>query len=340
MTRQGTRPFFTVHPVERRDLETHQAPAYRGADTPCSRWTGVVARGEPLMWLAGGRRDPALAVLALDGVSVSRRTKVYRTCKHSDCVARGHLVPDLPPDRRGAHTDVQRTRRYGVLSAHDVREIRRLHVDEYRTPSDLSRRYPVSPSTIAAVLKGEVYRKVHGGVNVYLSARELTARRREVARGLYADGWSQERIAEHLGVAQNTVSLYVRGVTGGPRNLPPDDEDGPMDEQPAARGPLTKMTEQQVVDLVAAWRGGESQRSIAARLGVTTKTVSNVIDGVTWRHVTGGPVTGRRPWRLTDEEMDRVVAMRRSGATQTQIAEAMERSVSTIRRVLADEGMV
>lgn len=56
--------------------------------------------------------------------------------------------------------------------------------------------------------------------------------------------------------------------------------------------PPTKLYDNAIVEIVAAAAGGEIHVSIARRYGVDRTTVSQILRGLTWQHVTGIPRDG------------------------------------------------
>jgi hypothetical protein len=54
-----------------------------------------------------------------------------------------------------------------------------------------------------------------------------------------------------------------------------------------------KLTDATVRELRAAWRAGESIKSIVARTGLATGTIHPMLHGHTWRHVSGEALAGK-----------------------------------------------
>lgn len=110
-------------------------------------------------------------------------------------------------------------------------------------------------------------------------------------RRLHADGGALSAIARFMGLPVVTVHDVLHGKTwnhvaeqSGPALLPgvrlPPSQIRRGEQQCRAR-----LTDAGVRD-IRRWHGdGESQRAIAGRLGVSFVTVSDVLRGVTWRHV-------------------------------------------------------
>ena len=102
-----------------------------------------------------------------------------------------------------------------------------------------------------------------------------------------------------------------------------------------------KLSTTLVQQLVSDYRSGVRPRRLAEKLGVSESIVHDVINGVSWVEVTGGPVRedGRSWASLTDDERARIVDLRRGGLTQTAIAETLNRSVSAVRETLYAAGL-
>jgi len=49
-----------------------------------------------------------------------------------------------------------------------------------------------------------------------------------------------------------------------------------------------RLTEAQVLQVMALCRGGATRASVAARFGVASGTIRSIVKGLTWSHVTGG----------------------------------------------------
>lgn len=59
--------------------------------------------------------------------------------------------------------------------------------------------------------------------------------------------------------------------------------------RPGAANCNAKLTDALVRELRAAWKAGESQKSIVARTGLSVGTIHPMLHGHTWRHVTDEP---------------------------------------------------
>src|SRR5699024_3913315 len=216
-------PYIRVMRHEARTL-SEQVQARSGPlDTPCRVFTGAVnSRGEPVARASGRTLPATLVALALAGAPVSRKTEVVRGCWTPRCVAVEHLEARL--DRRtAAGTPFRRegTRRPRTrLSPEQVLEIRRRHVEEGASPSDLARDYAVDRGAVTRMLQGRTWRSVTGGADVYVSSREAAYRRARRCEELHQRGWTQREIAEELSVVQSAVSQYLTGRNAPRRDQP------------------------------------------------------------------------------------------------------------------------
>jgi hypothetical protein len=109
-------------------------------------------------------------------------------------------------------------------------------------------------------------------------------------RGLYAAGGALSAIARYMGLPLGTVHDVLHRKTWGhvtdasspsfrPVLLPA------LQTLRGERHPVARLTEDAVRDIRRWHSCGETQRAIADRLGVSFVTVSDVLRGVTWRHV-------------------------------------------------------
>jgi hypothetical protein len=85
------------------------------------------------------------------------------------------------------------------------------------------------------------------------------------------------------------------------------------------RNAMSVMTDDLALDIVRLSKAGMKNEAIAARIGVTHQTVSRVLRGNIWRHVTGIPEQPKRP-RISRSDVLSIVEARRSGATQSATA--------------------
>jgi len=109
-------------------------------------------------------------------------------------------------------------------------------------------------------------------------------------RRLHADGGALSAIARHMGLPLGTVHDVLHRktwihVTDTISPVMPAAVLGPLHTRRGEQHCCARLTEDGVRD-IRRWHGdGESQRAIASRLGVSFVTVSDVLRGVTWRHV-------------------------------------------------------
>jgi DNA-binding XRE family transcriptional regulator len=97
-------------------------------------------------------------------------------------------------------------------------------------------------------------------------------------------GESQSALAEDYGVSRGTINSIVAGyswrcVTGkeAVRKRRPSGEDCRY----------SKLTAQEVLEIVQRCEAGELQKDVAADYGVARTTISSVVNGYSWKEVTG-----------------------------------------------------
>jgi len=147
-------------------------------------------------------------------------------------------------------------------------------VDEDGNILDGHHRYRIKPDAPRKVLKGlSEGQKAAFVLGSNLQRRnlsvdqkaELRKRQQEVAAVLKGEGTTQEEIAARLGVAQQTISAWLKPNTG--------DGNGFKDEKPDCRVKLSQHAKEKVAERVDA---GESQVQVAADFGVSQMQVSRV----------------------------------------------------------------
>lgn len=107
-------------------------------------------------------------------------------------------------------------------------------------------------------------------------------------REAYAAGRSARELAAELGVTPHTVVACVKGHTYRDLGGPISNGKGAH----AARGtrhPCAKLDEPRVLEIRAAAARGETVRSLAARHGVCTRSICQIVNRITWKHVSDAP---------------------------------------------------
>jgi uncharacterized protein YerC len=99
------------------------------------------------------------------------------------------------------------------------------------------------------------------------------------------------------------------------------------------RNAMAVMTDARALDIVRLKSDGVTNEAIAARVGVTHQTVSRVLRGNIWRHVTGIQERPKRP-RLSRDDVIGIVGAMRSGATQKSVAATHGVSQALVSRIM------
>jgi transcriptional regulator with XRE-family HTH domain len=108
------------------------------------------------------------------------------------------------------------------------------------------------------------------------------------ARGMVAAGMSRTDVAGLLGVSREAVTFAVAGKHWKHVPIPAEVAAGIAGNSGMPRGSrqwLAKLTESAVAEIKGRLAAGESQRSIGARFGVASGTISDIANGRTWKHV-------------------------------------------------------
>ena len=127
------------------------------------------------------------------------------------------------------------------------------------------------------------------------------------ALALYQAGLSDRRIAAHFGVAQNTASIWRNNA-----GLPPHSQRGPA-----------KMNKAEAIDLHIS---GMSDSEIARHFGINQSCVTR------WRQRLGRTANAQ-PAMTGPQERRKARKMLRAGASIQQVAEALECSTTTAKRL-------
>lgn len=192
------------------------------------------------------------------------------------------LHPELWP-RGERHPDAK-------TNAAAVEQIRHLRAAGW-THLALARLCGLSPSQIRNITSGRSWRHVAGPLEVpeglARGERSGTARltRAKVVqmRLLRAQGWPYRQLAVSFGVCEASVRAVVTGKAWSHVDGPLTPLRGPAqgEENKSAR-----LTAAQVRDVVLLRAQGWTQEAIAQKFGTKQSTISNILCGKTWRHVT------------------------------------------------------
>lgn len=237
---------------------------WRGSRTPDGRGQFSVGRrpygAHRVAWL-------------LERGELADEAAVVHTCPEPSCVNPAHLRLVCPGERRPRGSG--RSRRgegnaRAKLTAVAVVDIRaRAAGGEPLTR--LAREYDVGPGAVSAAVQGRTWR--HLPLGQPPPQRGLTEERVGELRARLASGEARADLAREYGVSESAVSRAASGETW--RGAPGDGEVPP--------GRLTPERVREVRRAVAS--GGETQREIARRLGISDTTVSRIALGRIWRDV-------------------------------------------------------
>lgn len=131
---------------------------------------------------------------------------------------------------------------------------------------------------------GRFYVGNRRAVSAHRYAYELA--RGPIPRGMYVCHHCDNPVCvrpDHLFLGtpkDNAVDMFRKG-RARPNKLPP--------QPPGEEHAMAKLTEDQVRQIRADYKGGESQRSIGKRYGVTRSTIQLIVTGKRWAHVTTPP---------------------------------------------------
>jgi len=101
-----------------------------------------------------------------------------------------------------------------------------------------------------------------------------------------------------------------------------------------------KLTADDVVNIVDLYKKGETQKSIAKRYGVSEPTVSGIMRGLCWQHVTNTldlPARGRRNQcqrKLTDPQIVEIRSRYDRGEHQKQLSEEFGVSKALVQQIV------
>jgi transposase-like protein len=152
-------------------------------------------------------------------------------------------------------------------------------------------------------------------------------------REAYAGGTTARELAAELGVNPRTIVLCVRGQTYRDLGGPISNEKGAHAAW-GTRHPCAKLDEPRVLEIRAAAARGETVRSLAARHGVCNRTICQIVNWITWKHVRDAPCnvagsSGRWPAGTVAERRS-VEATVEGGASLVTLARLVDRVSSKV----------
>jgi transcriptional regulator with XRE-family HTH domain len=200
-----------------------------------------------------------------------------------------------------------------VFDAAQAAEVRRLRAGGMGT-AELARRFDVSQYTIQNYSPWEAGKHRKAGLAV--AAPMLKADRDDEIRRLWGQGVTGKVLARRFGVAQSTVAGIVAGLPSRRRYGDPEDATWPLPRRVARRPDLTarrvvpasgetigaspmshrgsahgraKLDEAKVARMKRLRLDGWTTNALAREFGVGSNTVSYVLTGKTWGHVSAAP---------------------------------------------------
>lgn len=146
-------------------------------------------------------------------------------------------------------------------------------------------------------------------------------------------GKTYRAIALRYHVSMTTVCQIMKGrvwkwVTGF-KNIPPN---------PGAQGgenhPSAKLTAEDVLEIVRRRQGGEQVKSIAASYEVSTMAISDIVNGHSWRQLTGIEQKPNGSRRLSTGDILEIRTRHASGESQASLAREFHRSKTSIHFII------
>lgn len=154
-----------------------------------------------------------------------------------------------------------------------------------------------------------------------MNHRRRSYRVHRIVASIHCAGYAPGLVVDHVdGNKLNNDPANLQWVTPG-ENTRRACVTGLVDNAGENHG-LAKLTDAVVLDIRESFASGETQQSIADRLGVSSKTISKVALGQRWKHLPPVAASGFKPRVMTPELLAK--ALGRTGAGASVLSAARE----------------
>lgn len=266
---------------------------------PCWIWTGYrLPRGYGLFHVGGSRILAHRLSYAVFVGPVPGGLHVLHNCPGGDnprCVNPRHLRPGTNAENaadtaaKGRSTRGEKNPQAKLTDAQIPQVFARRAAGDGRRA--IARALGVSASTVGMVLAGQCWGHVGAGKGDPLArgkrcaSAKLTEAQVVEILAASAAGEAGHRLATRFGVSKASISRILSGKQQ-PGLAAPTREGRPRGER--VHG--AKLTEMQVAEAFARSAAGEMGKDIAARFGVSRPTISQILSGKRWTHLTHKPI--------------------------------------------------
>lgn len=146
------------------------------------------------------------------------------------------------------------------------------------------------------------------GGYLLVTYKNTSYRVHRVVASIHCPGYAPGLVVDHVdGNRLNNDPKNLNWVTPG-ENTKRAWETGLVDNAGENHG-LAKLTDAIVMDIRESFSAGESQQSIADRLGVSSKTISKVVLGQMWKHLPRVAASGFKPRVMTPQILTKALSI-------------------------------
>ncbi len=171
------------------------------------------------------------------------------------------------------------------------------------------------------------------GGYLLVTYKNTSYRVHRVVASIHCPGYAPGLVVDHVdGNRLNNDPKNLNWVTPG-ENTKRAWETGLVDNAGENHG-LAKLTDAIVMDIRESFSAGESQQSIADRLGVSSKTISKVVLGQRWKHLPRVAASGFKPRVMTPQILTKALSITSEGASVYTAARELGINRSTLYQAI------
>lgn len=201
-----------------------------------------------------------------------------------------------------------------TLTENDIREIRRLGIEDKLTKTEIAKKFDVSRNTITDVILKKTWkhvdpdwespeRKIRGQTHQNAKLSEYQVRK---IRKLSEQGESQRSLSKIFGVSRGTIDSLLAGKTW--THVDPDWE-SPEINTPERHTTTNKLTENNVREIRKLYGNGVTPSDLGQKFSVNKNTIMSILRGDTWVFVDPDwepPLKSGTKTKLVDDDIQKI----------------------------------